>query len=266
MNLELLRDALEMIQSLPGESETTGRKRGETIQGHMDRMSDVMERNEQRRHLISAIEATLAQQAEPVISRPKERDYKSFVGYARALEAYCDALEQAEPVVVQAEPVAYQDTLSRESQQRERLDLRLAGRKKGPSADTEFAVPHLVEQAEPVVEPEHWVITTKVGDIVGFRAPGLKKGDKVYPRPQQQAEPVVEPEETYKAVPMKTVRTGVVTWDKQAEPVTWGVDWGEDEDCVSIVKRLPDGKYVVLAIERRPAKKQAEPTEGNPSY
>lgn len=54
--------------------------------------------------------------------------------------------------------------------------------------------------------------------------------------------------------------------EQQAEPVTWGVDWGEDEDCVSIVKRLPDGKYVVLAIERRPAKKQTEPTEGNPSY
>jgi hypothetical protein len=48
----------------------------------------------------------------------------------------------------------------------------------------------LAQQAEPVVEPEHWVVTTKVGDIVGFRAPGLKKGDKVYPHPQQQAEPL----------------------------------------------------------------------------
>jgi hypothetical protein len=36
---------------------------------------------------------------------------------------------------------------------------------------------------------------------------------------QQQAEPVVEPDEIYKAVPLKAVRTGVVTWDKQAEPV-----------------------------------------------
>jgi hypothetical protein len=45
------------------------------------------------------------------------------------------------------------------------------------------------QQGAPVVEPEHWVVTTKVGDIVGFRAPGLKKGDKVYPHPQQ-AEPV----------------------------------------------------------------------------
>ena len=52
----------------------------------------------------------------------------------------------------------------------------------------------LEQQAEPAAEPEHWVVTTKVGDIVGFRAPGLKKGDKVYPRPrpQQQAEPVWE--------------------------------------------------------------------------
>jgi hypothetical protein len=42
----------------------------------------------------------------------------------------------------------------RESQQRERLASRLAGRKKGPSADTEFGVPHLAEdmgEAEPVV-------------------------------------------------------------------------------------------------------------------
>jgi hypothetical protein len=43
-------------------------------------------------------------------------------------------------------------------------------------------------QAEPVAEPPHWVVTTKIGDIVGFQAPGLKKGDKVYPHPQQQAD------------------------------------------------------------------------------
>ena len=66
INLWLLRDALEMIQSLPWESETSTQKRGETLQGHRDRMSSVMERNEMRRDLISAIEATLAQQAEPV--------------------------------------------------------------------------------------------------------------------------------------------------------------------------------------------------------
>jgi hypothetical protein len=50
--------------------------------------------------------------------RPKQHDYASYVGYTRALEAYCDGLEQAEPVVepvteavepvvVQAEPVGW---------------------------------------------------------------------------------------------------------------------------------------------------------------
>ena len=62
----LLRDALEHLRHLPWESETSTQKRGETFQGHMDRMSDVEERNNVRRDLISAIEATLAQQAEPV--------------------------------------------------------------------------------------------------------------------------------------------------------------------------------------------------------
>ena len=49
---------------------------------------------------IDVFRAALAQQAEPVTSRPRERDYASFVGYARALEEHCDALgKQAEPVV-----------------------------------------------------------------------------------------------------------------------------------------------------------------------
>jgi hypothetical protein len=61
------------------------------------------------------------------------------------------AQQQAEPVVVDAKA-------ARESQQRARLNLRLAGRKKGPSADTEFGAPHLAEdadeaqQAEPAVD------------------------------------------------------------------------------------------------------------------
>jgi hypothetical protein len=98
-------------------------------------------------------------------------------------------------------------------------------------------------QAEPVVGPEHWVVTAKVGDTVVVRAPGLKKGDKVYPRPQQQAAP------------------------QQAEPVvTWGVDWGEDEDWVSIVKRHPDGTLEVVATEGRPVKRQADDETGNPSF
>jgi DNA-binding transcriptional regulator YiaG len=39
------------------------------------------------------------------------------------------------------------DTLTRESQQRERLASRLAGRKKGAHAESEFAVPHFAEDA-----------------------------------------------------------------------------------------------------------------------
>ena len=57
--------------------------------------------------------------------------------------------------------------------------------------------------------------------------------------------------------------------EQQAEPkVTWGVDWGKDgdENCVAIIKRLPNGDIEVVAIERSPAKPQADPTEGNPSF
>ena len=36
--------------------------------------------------------------------------------------------------------------------------------------------------------------------------------------------------------------------------VTWGVDWGRagDKACVSIIKRLPNGKIKVLAVEYQP--------------
>jgi hypothetical protein len=38
------------------------------------------------------------------------------------------------------------------------------------------------------------------------------------------------------------------------EPVQWGVDWGRagDVPCVSIIKRLPDGKIEVVAVEYGP--------------
>jgi hypothetical protein len=38
------------------------------------------------------------------------------------------------------------------------------------------------------------------------------------------------------------------------EPVIWGVDWGRagDVPCVSIIKRLPDGKIEVVAVEYGP--------------
>jgi len=95
------------------------------------------------------------------------------------------------------------------------------------------------QQAEPVdvqAEPEHWVITAKVGDIVSFRAPDLQKGDKVYPHP-----PVA----------------GEAEW--VPEPVVYGVEWGKngDDSCVTIAKRLPDGTFEVVASERNPAKQAA---------
>jgi hypothetical protein len=36
--------------------------------------------------------------------------------------------------------------------------------------------------------------------------------------------------------------------------VSWGVDWGRagDKSCVSIIKRLPNGKIKVLAVEYQP--------------
>jgi hypothetical protein len=36
--------------------------------------------------------------------------------------------------------------------------------------------------------------------------------------------------------------------------VSWGVDWGRagDKACVSIIKRLPNGKIKVLAVEYQP--------------
>ena len=56
-----------------------------------------------------------------------------------------DSVTQGADVVDLARKLT--DTLIRESQQRERLALRLAGRKKSAHADSEFAVPHLAEDA-----------------------------------------------------------------------------------------------------------------------
>jgi len=49
----------------------------------------------------------------------------------------------------------------------------------------------------------------------------------------------------------KRVATGVTGAD---ESVTWGVDWGKvgDTPCVSIIKRLPDGRIKVIAVEYAP--------------
>jgi len=41
---------------------------------------------------------------------------------------------------------------------------------------------------------------------------------------------------------------------EKQEPVTWGVDWGKagDTPCVSIIKRLLDGRIEVVAVEYAP--------------
>ena len=88
-------------------------------------------------------------QAEPVVdravtSRPKERDYASFVGYARALELYCDGLEQAARQAQSAllEMTRPQRTAS-ESDRYKRVKTAIA------ALDVALA-----QQAEPVVDPQ----------------------------------------------------------------------------------------------------------------
>ena len=41
---------------------------------------------------------------------------------------------------------------------------------------------------------------------------------------------------------------------EKQEPVAWGVDWGKagDTPCVSIIKRMPDGRIEVVAVEYAP--------------
>jgi len=38
------------------------------------------------------------------------------------------------------------------------------------------------------------------------------------------------------------------------QEVSWGVDWGKagDKSCAMIIKRLPDGKIEVVAVEYEP--------------
>ena len=49
----------------------------------------------------------------------------------------------------------------------------------------------------------------------------------------------------------------------QQEPVTWGVDWGKagDISCVSIIKRLPDGRIEVVAVEYAPYSYTSPPAQ-----
>ena len=41
---------------------------------------------------------------------------------------------------------------------------------------------------------------------------------------------------------------------KESQEVTWGVDWGRagDKSCAAIIKRLPDGRVEVVAVEYEP--------------
>jgi hypothetical protein len=94
--------------------------------------------------------------AEPVVdravtSRPNERDYASFVGYARALELYCDGLEQAEPAV---ELVAVQAWIQPDHLQQALAApflCRVEPTQRCPDFIKIYTDPP--KQAEPVVEP-----------------------------------------------------------------------------------------------------------------
>ena len=50
------------------------------------------------------------------------------------------------------------------------------------------------------------------------------------------------------------LREALAEQPAQQEPVEWGVDWGRAGDipCVSIIKRLPDGRIEVVAVEYGP--------------
>jgi hypothetical protein len=56
--------------------------------------------------------------------------------------------------------------------------------------------------------------------------------------------------EAEKQEPVEEKQTSV----SEVEPVTWGVDWGKagDTPCVSIIKRLLDGRIEVVAVEYAP--------------
>ena len=49
----------------------------------------------------------------------------------------------------------------------------------------------------------------------------------------------------------------------QQEPVAWGVDWGRAGDipCVSIIKRLVDGRIEVVAVEYAPYSYTSPPAQ-----
>jgi hypothetical protein len=52
--------------------------------------------------------------------------------------------------------------------------------------------------------------------------------------------------------------TALKTALAQQEPVTWGVDWGRDNDqsCCTIIKRHADGVQEVVAVEYAPPRRE----------
>ncbi len=52
--------------------------------------------------------------------------------------------------------------------------------------------------------------------------------------------------------------TALKTALAQQEPVTWGVDWGRDNDqsCCTIIKRHADGTQEVVAVEYGPPRRE----------
>jgi hypothetical protein len=191
----------------------------------------------------SELSGQCAQQAEPV-AWPKKRKPRaaeiteSNEHYARSEgydEGWNDCLaacmkQQAEPVV---EPVV------------EPVMVRC------PRCWEPVFAPKAQEQAKPVVEPPHWVITTKIGEVVGFRAPNLKKGDKVYPAPQQ-AEPVVPWYRQFCSCPKCN------EGPKQAQPVV-------EAHRVLVVESLP---AALIAVAHKSAIEgdKDQSMSGNPSY
>ena len=59
------------------------------------------------------------------------------------------------------------------------------------------------------------------------------------------------------------LREALAEQPAQQEPVTWGVDWGKagDISCVSIIKRLPDGRIEVVAVEYAPYSYTSPPAQ-----
>jgi hypothetical protein len=138
----------------------------------------------------------------------------------------------------QAEPVDADLTAVRESQQRARLDLRLAGRTKGPSCDTEFGVPHLAEAEAQQAEPVAWVGLTDAeiyecwpGVESMFKiARAIEAALKEKNAKPVQAEPVVEtgdddlPDRLLQ-IHRAAAAAAVAKWQReQAEPVVEPVD------------------------------------------